>query len=209
MVADTKIRADRSALSRLDRLFFKFESALNFLGGIAIFFLVLLTTANVLGRWLFSQPIIGYIDWVEQSMAFMAFLGIAYAGRLGTHIRMDMIVANLRGRRLWFVELLSTCVMLAITLLLTYGSYLHFRRAYDLGDSSFDIDLPTWPAKLVVPFALATLSIRLLLLAWGYARAFWRNDVHPIAVPTIADASTAAAEEAEAIMRESDHGGAT
>ncbi len=193
---------DRSYLSVADRVFFQFESALNFLGGIVIFLLVLLTTANVLGRWLFSYPITGYIDWVEQSMAFMAFLGIAYAGRLGTHIRMDMLISKLHGRSLWFVEFVSTCTMLIISLLLTYGSYLHFRRAYDLGDSSFDIDLPTWPAKLVVPFALSILSIRLILLAWGYARAFWRNDRHPIAVPLIPDAATVAAEEADAVMGE-------
>jgi TRAP-type C4-dicarboxylate transport system permease small subunit len=76
-------------LSAIDRLFFRFESLLNLAGGIAIFLLVLLATTNVLGRWLFSLPINGYIDWVEQAMAFIAFLGIAYTKRLGGHIRMD------------------------------------------------------------------------------------------------------------------------
>ena len=113
-----------------------------------------------------------------------------------------MLISKLHGRSLWFVEFVSTCKSLIISILLNYGSYIQFRRAYDLGDSSFDIDLPTWPAKLVVPFALSILSIRLILLAWGYARAFWRNDRHPIAVPMIPDAATVAAEEADAVMGE-------
>ena len=144
MSGSATILEDDSKLSIADRLFFKLESLLNFVGGAVIFLLVVLATANVLGRWLFSLPIDGYVDWVEQSMAFMAFLGIANTNRLGGHIRMDIMVGHLHGRVLWTVELISVCLMLLITLVLIYGSYLHFWRAYDIGDSSLDINLPTW-----------------------------------------------------------------
>ena len=77
MPSSTTIFEDQSKLSLADRSFFRLESALNLLGGIVIFLLVFLTTANVLGRWLFNMSVSGYIDWVEQSMAFMAFLGLA------------------------------------------------------------------------------------------------------------------------------------
>ncbi|MEW8206549.1 MAG: TRAP transporter small permease, partial [Candidatus Thiodiazotropha taylori] len=96
---------DESRLSLADRLFFKLESLLNLIGGITIFLLVMLATINVLGRWLFSMPIDGYVDWVEQAMAFIAFLGIAYTKRLGGHIRMDILIGQLHGRLLWFAEL--------------------------------------------------------------------------------------------------------
>ena len=199
MPSSTTIFEDQSKLSRADRTFFKLESALNLLGGIVIFLLVLLATTNVLGRWLFDMSISGYIDWVEQAMAFMAFLGIAYTKRLGGHIRMDIFVSHLRGRLLWFVELISVVLMLIITLFLIYGSYLHFLRAYTLGDSSLDIDLPTWPAKLVVPVALTVLALRLMLQIWGYFRAMLENSVQPVAIPLIEDAATVAAKEAESV----------
>ncbi|MCG8016140.1 MAG: TRAP transporter small permease [Candidatus Thiodiazotropha sp. 'RUGA'] len=191
---------DESRLSLADRLFFKLESLLNLIGGIAIFLLVILATINVLGRWLFSMPIDGYVDWVEQAMAFIAFLGIAYTKRLGGHIRMDILIGQLHGRLLWFAELVSVVLMLLVTLVLIYGSYLHFWRAYDIGDSSLDINLPTWPAKLVVPFALSVLAIRLMLQIWGYARAFKEGGEQPIAVPLIENAATVAAKEAESVM---------
>lgn len=200
MSASATVLEDNSLLSRLDRLFFKFESLLNLLGGIAIFLLVLLATTNVLGRWLFSLPVDGYVDWIEQAMAFIAFLGIAYTKRLGGHIRMDIVVGHLHGRWLWFVEMFSVLMMLAITLLLIYGSYLHFWRAYDIGDSSLDINLPTWPAKLVVPFALAVLALRLILQVWAYARAFKNNTDTPVAVPLVESAAEVAAKEAEAVI---------
>jgi C4-dicarboxylate transporter DctQ subunit len=193
---------DDSLLSRTDRVLLKLESALTLIGGIVIFLLVFLATANVLGRWFFSLPISGYIDWVEQAMAFFAFLGIAYTQRQGGHIRMDMLVGNLHGRALWLVELLSAFLMLGVTLVLIYGSYLHFLRAFEIGDSSLDINLPTWPAKLVVPVALSILALRLLLQIWGYIRAAIEGGDSPVAVPLIETAAAVAAAEAESVLGE-------
>lgn len=203
MSSATVIEND-TRLSVADRLFFKLESLLNLAGGMAIFLLVLLATTNVLGRWLFSLPINGYIDWVEQAMAFIAFLGIAYTSRLGGHIRMDIVVGHLHGRFLWFTELVSTGLMFLVTLVLIYGSYLHFLRAYQLGDSSLDIQLPTWPAKLAVPFALTVLALRLLLQMWGYARAVREGGDTPAAVPLVESAADVAAKEAESVMGDVD-----
>ena len=204
MPSSTTIFEDDSKLSLADRAFFKLESALNLLGGIIIFLLVFLATTNVLGRWLFNMSVSGYIDWVEQSMAFIAFLGIAYTKRLGGHIRMDILVSHLQGRWLWFTELVSVLLMLLVTLVLIYGSSLHFWRAYSLGDSSLDIDLPIWPAKLVVPVALTVLALRLMLQTWGYARAFRENAEQPVGIPLIEDAAAVAAKEAESVKEVSD-----
>jgi TRAP-type C4-dicarboxylate transport system permease small subunit len=200
MAGDATVQEDQSALSRADRLFFRLEALLNLTGGIVIFLLVLLATVNILGRWLFALPVSGYVDWVEQAMAFIAFLGIAYTQRLGAHIRMDILIGQLRGRLLWFSELLSVVLMLAVTGILIYGSYLHFWRAYDIGDSSLDINLPTWPAKLVVTVALSVLALRLLLQLWGYARAIRRAPEQPVAVPLIETAADVAAKEAQSVL---------
>lgn len=176
---------DDSGYSLIDRSFHKFESALTLMGGIVIFLLVLLATTNILGRWFFNMPVNGFIDWVEQAMAFFAFLGISYTQREGGHIRMDIVISRVRGRALWVAELLSTLLIFGVTLILIYGSTLHFLRAYQIGDSSIDIDLPTWPAKLVVPVALSILAIRLLLQCWGFARAIISGSDKPVGVPMI------------------------
>ena len=204
MSASATVLTDNTKLSLLDRLYFKFESLLNLLGGITIFLLVLLATTNVLGRWLFSMPVDGYVDWIEQAMAFIAFLGIAYTKRQGGHIRMDILVGLLKGRMLWFVEFISTMLILMITLVLIYGSYLHFWRAFSIGDSSLDINLPTWPAKLVVPFALSVLALRLILQLWAYARALKQGGNSPVGVPLVASPADIAAKEAASVMGNDD-----
>jgi TRAP-type C4-dicarboxylate transport system permease small subunit len=197
---------DDSYLSKIDRLFLRLETVLTLAGGIVIFLLVFLATANVLGRWIFTLPVSGYIDWVEQAMAFFAFLGIAYTQREGGHIRMDMLVGKIQGRSLWVTELISVILMLIVTLVLIYGSFLHFLRAYQIGDSSMDINLPIWPAKLVVPVALSILALRLILQIWAYSRAVINGSDSPVAVPLIEDAATVAAAEAGSLMGEDEMG---
>jgi TRAP-type C4-dicarboxylate transport system permease small subunit len=199
MSGSGNILEDQSALSKADRWYFRLESWLNLAGGLVIFALVLLATTNILGRWFFDLPISGYIDWVEQAMAFLAFLGIAYTQRMGGHIRMDILIGQMHGRPLWLAEFVSALLMLGLTLVLIYGSYLHFLRAFELGDSSLDINLPTWPAKLVVPVALTVLALRLVLHLWGYLRAIREGGDEPVAVPLIENAAEVAAAEAKAL----------
>ncbi|MEZ5537475.1 MAG: TRAP transporter small permease [Thiolinea sp.] len=205
MSGHSSVLEDHSLLSRLDRQLFKLESLLILIGGLAVFSLMLLAVWSVGGRNFAGRPLSGYVDWIEQIMPLIAFLGIAYTQRTGGHIRMDMLIGKLGGRFLWLAELLSVSLMLLLVLILLYGSYFHFDRSFDLSaplwsrDSSMDIALPLWPAKLLVPLALSVLALRLILQVWGYWCAFRDNAERPVAVPLIEDAATQAAHEAESV----------
>ena len=205
MATTSSVQTDDSALSRADRAWLRLEEVLNLLSGVVIFALVVLAVYNVLGRKILNAPVPGYVDWTEQFMATFAFLGLAYCQREGGHIRMDIVVGALRGRVLWFAELLSVIFMLLLTTALIYGTWFHFQRSFDFDaplwsrDSSIDIALPLWPAKLVVPFSLAILWVRLALQIWGYGRALRTGAEKPVAVPLPEDAAAHARHEAEAV----------
>ena len=199
MSSSSMVREDNSGLSRLDRALFSIESKLALFGGFIILALMLLAVTQILGRKLFNIPVPGFIDWVEQAMAVFAFVGVAYCHRLGGHIRMDIVVSHLKGRMLWASELLSSLIMLFLITALTYGSWLHFMRAFKNGDSSIDIALPLWPAKLMVPLALSILALRILIHVVGYTRAMISGESEPVAVPLIENAAEQAAHEAETV----------
>ena len=205
MSISANVLEDDSLLSKLDRALFKVESYLALGGGLAVFSLMILAVVSVSGRNLANSPLPGYVDWIEQAMPRIAFIGVSYTQRLGGHIRMDLVVGHLRGRAQWIAELVSTFIMLLVMLLLVWGTWAHFLRAFDFNapnwsrDSSLDIGLPLWPMKLVVPVAFAVLSLRLILQIWGYARAIRTGNSHPVAVPLIEDAATTAANEAATV----------
>lgn len=205
MVSTSSVLEDASLLSRLDRKLFHVETVLALLGGLAVFGLMMLAVISVSGRNLLNQPIPGYVDWIEQAMPLIAFVGIAYTQRLGGHIRMDILVGMLRGRALWAVEFAATLAMLILMILLVWGSWAHFQRSFDFAsplwsrDSSLDISLPLWPSKLLVPISFSILCLRLGLQLWGYGRAIKSGTPSPIGVPLIEDAATQAAHEAESV----------
>jgi len=202
MAGSSSILEDASLLSRLDRQLFKLEGLMALAGGLTVFSLMILAVFSVGGRNFFNSPLAGYVDWIEQAMPLIAFIGISYCQRLGGHIRMDMFIGRLSGRILWAFEFLSVLVMLLLMIALTWGSWAHFERSFDFTaplwsrDSSLDIRLPLWPAKLLAPVAFMVLNLRLMLQLWGYGRACINNDANPVAVPLVEDAATQAANEA-------------
>ena len=204
-MSSSSVLTDDTRLSLFDRTVFRVESFLNLISGFVIFALVILAVANVLGRKLLGVPVSGYIDWTTQFMAVFAFLGLSYCQREGGHIRMDILVGSLRNRMLWAAEWLSILFMLLLTTALIYGTWFHFERSFDWNstmwsrDSSIDIALPLWPAKLVVPFSMALLWVRLWLQLWAFGRAFLQNAERPVAVPLIEDAATQATKEARTV----------
>lgn len=205
MAGSSLVLSDDSLLSRVDQRLYQIERIFALISGLAVFSLMILAVFSVSGRNFFNQPLPGYVDWIEQAMPLIAFMGISFTQRDGGHIRMDMVVGALRGRALYAVEFITTLAIFILMVLLVWGTWAHFERSFDFGapmwsrDSSMDIALPIWPAKLMAPLAFGILAVRLALQLVAYARAFINNMDTPVAVPLIADAATQAAMEAEQV----------
>lgn len=203
MAGSANVLTDDSLLSLIDQKLNKFGQFLALISGLAVFSLMILAVLSVGGRNFFDHPLPGYIDWIEQAMPLIAFMGISYTQRNGGHIRMDMLVGRLSGRVLYFVELITTIAILFVMVLIVWGSWAHFERSFDFGspmwsrDSSMDISLPLWPAKLLAPVAFSVLCLQLLVQIWGYVVALISGTDEPIAVPLIEDVAAQAAHEAE------------
>ncbi len=108
-------------------------------------------------------------------------------------------VGALRGRWLWLTEFISTSVMLLVTLVMIYGSYFHFLRAYQIGDSSGYRIYPLGQLSLLYFCAEcvgAAFDFAVVRFCPGFQTQS-RSSCHP--VPLVEDAATIAAREAEAL----------
>ncbi|MEM9845398.1 MAG: TRAP transporter small permease [Pseudomonadota bacterium] len=203
MAGSSAVLEDGSLLSRLDRSLLVVERFFALIGGLAVFSLMFLAVRSVGGREFFEAPLAGYTNWIEAMMPIIAILGVSYVQRDGTHIRMDIIIGQLRGRALWAIETLMIALMLILMIALTIGAYDFFDRAFDCSrpfcsrDSFDDINMPTWPYKLIVPIAFGLLCLRLAIQLLGYARAFWLNLERPVAVPLMQSVEAQARAEAD------------
>jgi TRAP-type mannitol/chloroaromatic compound transport system permease small subunit len=172
-------------LKRVDEGFFHVEKFLNAVAGFTILIIMLVGVYQVFGRKLLNVPVPGYVDVIEMTMTIFAFISIAYTQRLGGHVRMEIILGRLKGRVLYGLEVFGTLVAIGIVGLLMYFGYEHFLRAWEIGDSTIDIQLPIWPSKLLVPFAFVLLLVRLTIQLVGFIRLFLNPDAEHVAIPEI------------------------
>jgi TRAP-type mannitol/chloroaromatic compound transport system permease small subunit len=203
MPAGDRVQSPPILLRQVDQVVSRVEDSLNLIAALAIFFLMFVGVVQIVGRTFFDFAIFGYIDWMEQASVLFAFLGIAYAQRLGSHIGMDLTMTWRPSIR-WKIELFGVSMALAIITVLVYASFTNFLRAYSIGDSTMDIRLPTWPAKLVVPLALSLLWLRLSLQIWGYVRMIAYPDAEPIAVPRLVTIETQVQDEIAEVLGKQD-----
>lgn len=202
MAGARSVNVDGSTLSRMDRGLYRIETVFAIVAGLTVLGMMFMAVFSVLGRNFFNAPLPGYVDWIEQAMPLIAFMGLSYTQRDGGHIRMDILIGRLKGRPLWIAELLTTIAAAILIGLLVWGSWAHFSRSFDFAapywsrDSSIDIAIPLWPAKLLVPVSFSVLLLRLLIQCTSYLQAIVTGNNDPVAVPLIKSVAEQAAEEA-------------
>lgn len=153
----------KTIINSVHRLLGTIEAWAALVAGLIVLLIMSLGVWEVVGRSLFSHPLHGYLDMVEQLMVGVALLGMPYCqARLG-NVRMSLLVGRLTGRLRWIMETIAFLAALAVVAVLIKGSWLHFLRAYSIGGSSAEIQLPIWVASLIVPVVLTMLAIRLAL----------------------------------------------
>ena len=159
---------------------------------------MILTSFQIISR-VAGYPWPGYLEISELTISIFAFLGVAYAQKMDSHIRMELLVANLKGRIKWLVEFISSFVSLIIVSILIYYSLLFAIDAYEIGDSTYDYLYPTWPAKILVPIGFMFWALRLAIELIGYLRMIFYKNSEPIGIPIIKSPEELAKEEISSI----------
>jgi TRAP-type C4-dicarboxylate transport system permease small subunit len=151
--------------------FDRFVVALNTLGSVWILLLVLLITADALGRTFFLHPIVGTHELVQLSIVGIVFLQLADAIRTGRLTRSDTFLAVLQlrspraGAALEAVFCLLGAVYMAIGL---WGSIPLLAEAIErnswIGNEGV-FTAPVWPVKTITVIGLAACLVQFVRLA--------------------------------------------
>ena len=118
--------------------------------------IMLLTVADVTGRYVLNRPIRGAIEISMQMMSYVVFLCLAYTLVKGAHVRISLALDSLPQRLRIQAEVIAG---LCLCGLLVWGSWAQFRDSWVVWElMPAAIDIPWWPAKLAMPigfFAMA------------------------------------------------------
>jgi TRAP-type C4-dicarboxylate transport system permease small subunit len=146
------------------------ERTLTWLAVIATFAMMLLTTADAAGRYLFNRPIlVAYELTTNYLMIAAVFLAMPFAYRQGANIRVTFLVERLHGRARLAIDYVVQTVSALYCVALVVATFQQARHIMRTGTTFTTVDLPLWPGHLVVAVALF-LTALLLLIDLGEVR---------------------------------------
>lgn len=160
----------------LSVLFSRITAAMNAVGTVWIFALMVLINADIFGRGLFNAPVRGTTEIVSLSIVGIVFLQLAHtlwAGRLTRSEALLDVMARraprLRAAMLALFSLTGTVLMIVIV----YASIPYLERALAIDEyvgAQGDFTAPTWPVRLIILIGCSAAAVQFLLMGLGHLR---------------------------------------
>jgi TRAP-type C4-dicarboxylate transport system permease small subunit len=139
------------------------ERVLTLVAALATSAMMLLTTADAAGRYLFNRPILAAFELTTNYlMVAVVFLAMPFAYRQGANIRVTFLVDRLGRRPRLVVDHAVQLVSCLYCLALVYATFQQARHVLGTGTTFATLDLPLWPAHVLVCLGLLVTSLLML-----------------------------------------------
>ncbi len=135
------------------------STATAYVAGFALILLMLLTTADVAGRYFFNSPINGVFDLTHFAVSIMVYFGLAYCAFLGAHVEIELLydkLPRIAQRVLNRIINLAGCILFA---LIGWRTMVQSIDVREMGEASQMMEIPFFPLYCLVAFGSA-------LFAW-------------------------------------------
>lgn len=151
-------------MARFDRILAALEDALHVAGCAALALVALLINVDLLGRLLFSAPLLFQFEVVElYLMPALATLSLSRVYRENAHLALDIIPVELFGAAWPALRVIVLVCSAAFFALVAYKAGLYAAEAFAADKVHFGfIDWPLGWAYLAPPLGCAVLTLRLL-----------------------------------------------
>ena len=145
------------------------ENTLTTLSLAAIFFIMMLTTIDAVGRYVFRLPIKGAYEIIQDYLMVIAvFFGICYAFRGGGFISVDFLVDRMPRKIKIALSYFSQIFCILLSMMFVWATIKRCLRAIDLAENTPQLwDLPLWPSYAVIPVGLFFATLVMIVHLWG------------------------------------------
>lgn len=140
------------------------ERVLTIVAVAATFGMMILTTADAGGRYLFNRPILAAFELTSSYLMVAAvFLALPHAYRQGANIRVTFLVDRLGPRSRLVVDHAVQLVSMLYCVMLVFATFQQAHHIMSTGTTLTTLDLPQWPGHLVVSIGLFLTTLMMLL----------------------------------------------
>jgi TRAP-type C4-dicarboxylate transport system permease small subunit len=142
-------------------ILYKLSRWMGYVSAGVIIIMMLLVTANVVGRYFFKSPITGAPELACLMMIVIVFPALAWAALEGKHIKVDFIMERFSRRVQVIVDSIMLVFSLGIFAIITWNS---FPAAINSRDVSSLLSVSQAPFYWVMAVGWAVFSISILVL---------------------------------------------
>ena len=148
----------------------RLESFFATVAGIALFAMMLLTFADVIGRKFLDNSLPGAVELTEMFMVLMIYFALPLASIANEHIVFDLFDRVLPTSVLRWQKTLSH----GLTALIFFGAAWvvaqRASRSLDYGDTTATLEISLWPLHYLVAVMLVITALAHAWLSWRDAR---------------------------------------
>ncbi len=141
------------------------ERVMLYISTLSTFVLMLLTTADAGGRYLFNRPITGaYEVSTNYLMIAAVFMAVTFGYREGAYIRVTFLVDRLPAKVKLGVNHLVQVFSVLYGFMLVIATYKQALRTFEMHTTLSSLNfIPVGPAYVIVPVGLFFMSLAMLL----------------------------------------------
>jgi len=139
------------------------NSALRYVCMSLLFFMMVLGTCDVMGRYLFNKPILGTLEIFEILLPAIVLLGLGYTQGSNAHVRVELFVSHLSLRKQTILNFITNGCTLFISVLILWRGWLLTTEYRRIGRTIPTIEVPMFLPQLLVPLGALMLIYVLIV----------------------------------------------
>jgi TRAP-type C4-dicarboxylate transport system permease small subunit len=139
------------------------------LGAVALAAMMVVTTVDVAGRYLFNAPILGVFELTEFLVLIVIFSFLGYTQAHKGHVSVDFLMTRLPEKVQIGVDLFNHGVCLVLMGLITYMGVDNALELIEYGERSPNLAIPNYPFAFFLALGCAVMClefIRDLIALW-------------------------------------------
>jgi TRAP-type C4-dicarboxylate transport system permease small subunit len=138
------------------------SSKLSYLGSIALFAMMSLTTVDVVGRYFFNKPVLGAFELTEFLVLILIFSFLAPSQANKSHVAVDLVYQHLPAWLRPIIDVLNHLLCLVFMSLIAYRGFVRAFEIKEFGEATSNLGIIKYPFAFFVVFGCAALSIEYL-----------------------------------------------
>ncbi len=142
------------------------DRALTVLSTVPVALILVLTFADVLGRYVLSSPVRGSLEIIEFAMALVIFTALPLVTRRRGHVTVSLVDNLVKGTGRKFQLVLCDATSALALGVLTWRLYLHGWTVLESGSATVVLHLPLAPLSFALTVFAGLSTLLVLAMIW-------------------------------------------